>query len=143
MTKPGQPWFIRHPLPSGIRKVHLLGIAGSGVGTFAMMLKDAGYEVRGSDQNVYPPMRDRLTNYGIHWSANWDASHLDWQPDLVVVGNVCRRTNPEAVAAAERGIAYVSFPQALSDLFLANARPAVITGTRAHGGAKRPLSSRT
>ena len=131
MTKPGQPWFIRHELPVEIRKVHLLGIAGSGVGTFAMMLKDGGYEVRGSDENVYPPMSERLTDYGIKWSAQWNPAHLDWKPDLVVVGNVCRRTNLEAVAASERGIPFVSFPQALSDLFLAHAQPAVLTGT--HG----------
>ncbi len=131
MTKPGQPWFIRRPIPSNVQSVHLLGIAGSGVGTFAMMLRDAGYTVRGSDQNVYPPMSDRLTAHGIEWYESWDESHLDWQPDLVVVGNVCRRDNREAVAAAERGIPSVSFPQALSDLFLAHARPAVIAGT--HG----------
>ena len=56
---------------------------------------------------------------------------LRLKPRRSLVGNVCRRTNPEAVAAAKRGIAYVSFPQALSDLFLASRRPAVIAGT--HG----------
>lgn len=131
MTKPGQPWFIRRSMPANVQSVHLLGIAGSGVGTFAMMLRDAGYRVRGSDQNVYPPMSDRLTAHGIEWYASWDPNHLDWKPDLVVVGNVCRRDNPEAVAANERGISCVSFPQALSDLFLAHARPAVVAGT--HG----------
>jgi UDP-N-acetylmuramate: L-alanyl-gamma-D-glutamyl-meso-diaminopimelate ligase len=131
MTKPGQPWFIRRPMPANVQSVHLLGIAGSGVGTFAMMLRDAGYTVRGSDQNVYPPMSDRLTAHGIEWYESWDPAHLDWAPDLVVVGNVCRRDNLEAVAADERGISCVSFPQALSDLFLARARPAVIAGT--HG----------
>jgi UDP-N-acetylmuramate: L-alanyl-gamma-D-glutamyl-meso-diaminopimelate ligase len=76
-------------------------------------------------------MSHRLIEHGIEWYESWDESHLDWQPDLVVVGNVCRRDNLEAVAAAERGIPCVSFPQALSDLFLVHARPAVIAGT--HG----------
>ena len=118
-------------MPSNVRSVHLLGIAGSGVGTFAMMLRDAGYVVKGSDQNVYPPMSDRLTAQGIEWYESWDEAHLDWAPDVVVVGNVCRSTNPEAVAAEARGIPSVSFPQALSDLFLAHARPTVVAGT--HG----------
>ena len=95
-------------MPSNVRSVHLLGIAGSGVGTFAMMLRDAGYVVKGSDQNVYPPMSDRLTAQGIEWYESWDKAHLDWAPDVVVVGNVCR-CKPEAVAAEARGIPSVSF----------------------------------
>ena len=131
MTKPHQPWFIRRPIPDEIKRVHLIGIAGSGMGAFACMLQEAGYVVRGSDQNVYPPMSDVLTGRGIEWMEGWAPQHLDWSPDIVIVGNVCRRDNPEATAAEERGIPCVSFPQALSDLFLAKATPVVIAGT--HG----------
>ncbi len=130
MTKPNQPWFIRRPLPERVDTVHLIGIAGAGMGAFACMLQDAGFTVRGSDQNVYPPMSDVLRGRGIQWMEGWDASHLDWGPHLVIVGNVCRRDNPEAVAAEAQGIA-ISFPQAFSDLFLADRRPVVIAGT--HG----------
>lgn len=130
MTKPNQPWFIRRPLPSDIRSIHLVGIAGSGMGAFACMLQDAGYTVRGSDQGVYPPMSDMLREKGIGWVEGFDPAHLGWDPDLVVVGNVCRRDNVEAVEAERRGIA-VSFPQTLSDLFLEGRRPVVVTGT--HG----------
>lgn len=132
MTKPHQPWFVRRPMPERVRRVHLIGIAGAGMGAFACMLQEAGYEVRGSDRNVYPPMSDVLTARGIPWMEGWSPDHLDWGPDLVIVGNVCRRDNPEAAAAAERGLPYVSFPQAFSDLFLARGRhPVVVTGT--HG----------
>jgi UDP-N-acetylmuramate: L-alanyl-gamma-D-glutamyl-meso-diaminopimelate ligase len=131
MTKPHQPWFIRRPIPDGVRRVHLIGVAGVGMGSFACMLQDAGYEVRGSDQNVYPPMSDVLTDRGIPWMEGWSADHLDWAPDLVVVGNVCRRDNPESVAAHERGLATVSFPQAFGDLFLEDRHPIVVAGT--HG----------
>lgn len=131
MTKPHQPWFVRRPLPAVVDKVHLIGIAGAGMGAFASMLQDLGKEVRGSDLNVYPPMSDELTKRGIHWMEGWDAAHLDWGPDLVIVGNVCRRDNPESVAAEARGIAAVSFPQAFGDLFLEGRVPVVITGT--HG----------
>lgn len=131
MTKPHQPWFIRRPLPSKVERVHLIGIAGAGMGAFACMLQEAGYTVRGSDRGVYPPMSDVLTAREIGWMEGWDASHLDWGPDLVIVGNVCRRDNPEAVAAEERGIPAVSMPQALSDLFLVGRTSVVIAGT--HG----------
>ena len=131
MTKPHQPWFVRRPMPARVERVHLIGIAGAGVGAFACMLQDAGYEVRGSDQNVYPPMSDVLAGRGIRWMESWQPEHLDWGPDLVIVGNVCRRDNPEAVAAEARGLPAISFPQALSDLFLVDRHPIVVAGT--HG----------
>ncbi len=130
MTKPHQPCFVRRELPAHVEKVHLIGIAGAGMGAFACMLQEAGYVVRGSDRNVYPPMSDVLHARGVSWMEGWDPVHLDWGPDLVVVGNVCRRDNPEAVAAEQLGIA-ASFPQVLSDLFLADRVPVVVTGT--HG----------
>jgi UDP-N-acetylmuramate: L-alanyl-gamma-D-glutamyl-meso-diaminopimelate ligase len=130
MTKPNQPWFVRRPMPAQIETIHLIGIAGAGMGAFACMLKDAGYTVRGSDQNVYPPMSDVLRARDISWMEGWDAAHLAWNPDLVIVGNVCRRDNPEAVEAEARGIA-ISFPQAFSDLFLQDRLPVVVAGT--HG----------
>lgn len=131
MTKPHQPLFIRHTPPSEVRSVHVIGVAGSAMGAFACMLQEAGYEVRGSDTNIYPPMSDTLKERGIEVYLGWDASHLDWAPDWVIVGNVCRSDNPVAVAAQERGVPYASFPQALSDLFLSKGSPVVITGT--HG----------
>jgi len=135
MTKPHQPWFVRRPLPAHVERVHLIGIAGAGMGAFACMLQESGYTVRGSDHDVYPPMSDVLTARGIRWMEGWDPAHLDWEaglaPDLVIVGNVCRRDNPEAVAAEARGLLAISFPQALGDLFLDGRTPVVITGT--HG----------
>ena len=131
MTKAHQPLFIRKPFPSTVHKIHLIGIAGSGMGAFACMLKQAGYEVRGSDQNIYPPMSDTLAQEHIPVMLGWNADHLAWQPDLVIVGNVCRRDNAEAVAAEKLAIPFVSFPQALCDLFLHDRSPIVVAGT--HG----------
>ena len=131
MTKPHQPWFIRYPTPPGVKKVHILGMAGSGMGAFACMLQEAGYEVRGSDRAAYPPMSEILAARQLPLSLGWDPSALDWDPDWVIVGNVCRRDNPVAVEAEARGLPTASFPQALSDLFLAERRPIVIAGT--HG----------
>ena len=131
MTKAHQPWFIRYPRPDHVKKIHILGMAGSGMGAFACMLQEAGYEVRGSDRAAYPPMSDILASRQIPLSLGWHPEDLDWAPDWVIVGNVCRKDNPVAVEAEKRGLPRASFPQALSDLFLASRRPIVIAGT--HG----------
>jgi UDP-N-acetylmuramate: L-alanyl-gamma-D-glutamyl-meso-diaminopimelate ligase len=101
------------------------------MGSLAGLLADAGYEVRGSDQGVYPPMSTMLRDKGILLLEGFRAEHLDDRPDLVVVGNIATRTNPEAVAAAERSIPFLSMPQAIGRLFLEGRHPIVVTGT--HG----------
>ncbi len=118
--------------PDAIRRVHLLGIAGSGMGSFAGMLKARGYVVSGSDTDVYPPMSDMLRAWGIDVLTPYRAENLNvTRPDLVVVGNVIRRVNPEATAAREQGLPQMSFPAAFGSLFLAGHHPVVVTGT--HG----------
>jgi UDP-N-acetylmuramate: L-alanyl-gamma-D-glutamyl-meso-diaminopimelate ligase len=111
--------------------VHLIGVAGTGMGAFAGLLKAAGHRVTGSDTAFYPPMGDALKAYGVETMSGWDPAHLDPRPDLVVVGNVCRRDNPEARAAIDAGMNYRSFPKALGELFLAQRRSLVVAGT--HG----------
>lgn len=119
-------------IPAGIRRIHLLGVAGTGMGAFAALLKAAGYEVTGSDQNVYPPMSDMLAQWKIPTLTPYRPENLDEaRPDLVVVGNVIRKVNPEATAMRERGLPHVSFPQALGQLFLEDRHSLVVAGT--HG----------
>src|SRR6476619_2941417 len=102
-----------------VRRIHLIGVAGTGMGSFAGMLKAAGYEVTGSDENVYPPMSTQLERWGIEVMKGYKPENLDAaRPDLVVVGNVVRQVNPEATAMRERGLPHVSFPAALGRLFL-------------------------
>ncbi|GEJ55871.1 UDP-N-acetylmuramate:L-alanyl-gamma-D-glutamyl-meso-diaminopimelate ligase [Anaeromyxobacter diazotrophicus] len=116
----------------GVKRIHLIGVAGTGMGSFAGMLKAAGYEVTGSDENVYPPMSTQLERWGIEVMTPYAPGNLDRaRPDLVVVGNVVRAVNPEATAMRERGLAHVSFPQALGDLFIAPRHGVVVVGT--HG----------
>jgi UDP-N-acetylmuramate: L-alanyl-gamma-D-glutamyl-meso-diaminopimelate ligase len=119
------------PSRSARRRVHLIGICGTGMGSLAGLLRDAGYEVRGSDDAVYPPMSTMLRERGIPILDGYDAAHLDDRPDLVVVGNVATRQNPEAIAAAERGIPFLSMPQAIGRLFLEGRHSIVVAGT--HG----------
>jgi UDP-N-acetylmuramate: L-alanyl-gamma-D-glutamyl-meso-diaminopimelate ligase len=117
---------------TGVKRIHLIGVAGTGMGSFAGMLKAAGYAVTGSDENVYPPMSTQLERWGIEVMTPYRAENLDRaRPDLVVVGNVVRSVNPEATAMRERGLPHVSFPQALGDLFIAPRHGVVVVGT--HG----------
>src|SRR5258706_3283165 len=89
--------------PGSIRHIHLVGVAGTGMGSFAGMLKAKGYEVTGSDENVYPPMSDMLKAWGIEALTPYAPANLDRaRPDLVIIGNVIRRVNPEATEVRAR-----------------------------------------
>ncbi len=96
----------------------------------AGLLREAGHEVTGSDENVYPPASSLLEQLGILVHTGFDPARLDGV-DVVVCGNAVRRTNPEAAAAAERGLRTLSMPGALEELFLAGRTPLVVAGT--HG----------
>ncbi|XXF79788.1 UDP-N-acetylmuramate:L-alanyl-gamma-D-glutamyl-meso-diaminopimelate ligase [Myxococcaceae bacterium GXIMD 01537] len=118
--------------PRAARRIHLVGVAGTGMGSFAGILKAAGYEVTGSDENVYPPMSDMLKAWGIPAMTPYRPENLDAaRPDLVIIGNVIRRVNPEATAVRERRLPQMSFPQALGELFLKHSHSVVVAGT--HG----------
>jgi UDP-N-acetylmuramate: L-alanyl-gamma-D-glutamyl-meso-diaminopimelate ligase len=117
---------------SRVKRIHLIGVAGTGMGSFAGMLEAAGHEVTGSDENVYPPMSTQLERWGIEVLTPYRAENLDRaRPDLVVVGNVVRAANPEAAAMRERGLPHVSFPAALGERFIAPRHGMVVVGT--HG----------
>jgi len=117
--------------PEKIKHIHLMGICGTGVGALAGMLKAAGFEITGSDQNVYPPMSDFLAESGIPIREGYSNANLEPRPDLVVVGNVIRRDNPEVRALADLSIPYVSMPQALAYFFIGDRTSLVVCGT--HG----------
>ncbi|MEL6544484.1 MAG: Mur ligase domain-containing protein, partial [Myxococcota bacterium] len=111
--------------------IYLMGIAGTGMGALAGLLKSLGHSVRGSDEHVYPPMSDKLEEWGIPVLEGFDASHLDSRPDRVIVGNVIRRVNPEATRAREEQIPTLSMPQAVARYGIRDRHSIVITGT--HG----------
>jgi UDP-N-acetylmuramate: L-alanyl-gamma-D-glutamyl-meso-diaminopimelate ligase len=111
-------------------KVHLIAACGVGMSALAALLKEAGHEVTGSDQGVYPPASTLLERLGVVVTEGFDPARLDGA-DLVVCGNAVRATNVEAAAARERGLKTTSFPQALEELFLVERRPLVVAGT--HG----------
>jgi UDP-N-acetylmuramate: L-alanyl-gamma-D-glutamyl-meso-diaminopimelate ligase len=117
--------------PENPRHIHLMGICGTGMGAVAGLLKQSGYEITGSDSGVYPPMSDYLAENGIAVMDGYGEGNLQPVPDLVVVGNVIRRENPEALELARLGVPYVSFPQLLSHFYLTPKTSLVIAGT--HG----------
>lgn len=118
--------------PTFPKRIHLVGVAGTGMGSFAGMLKAAGYEVTGSDENVYPPMSHMLEAWGIKALTPYSPQNLDIaKPDLVIIGNVIRKVNVEATAVRERKLPQMSFPAALGSLFLKHRHSIVVAGT--HG----------
>ena len=115
----------------GSRVIHLIGVCGTAMATLAALLKRRGFDVRGSDQNVYPPMSDFLAAEGIPIMTGYAAEHIGSDVDLVVVGNAISRGNVELESVLERKIRYCSLPEAVRDHFLWGARSIVIAGT--HG----------
>ena len=116
--------------------------------TLAALLKNRGFDVRGSDQNVYPPMSDFLREQGITTLQGYAPAHITADIDLVIVGNAISRGNAELEEVLDRKIRYCSLPEAVREHFLWGARSIVIAGTHgkttttslagwllAHGGA--------
>jgi len=114
-----------------MKRVHFIGVGGTAMGTLAAMLKARGWDVRGSDQGVYPPMSDFLAAQQIRVLDGYRAEHVTPDLDLVVVGNAVSRGNPEVEEVLDRKIRYQSLPETLRDEFLWGARSIVIAGT--HG----------
>ncbi|HWW10629.1 MAG TPA: Mur ligase family protein [Candidatus Acidoferrales bacterium] len=90
--------------------VHILGICGYATSGAALLARERGDTVTGSDDFAYPPVTDIITAAGIEWADHSDPANLErWGiPDLVVVGNQTRPGNPEFVAAQERGLTVMS-----------------------------------
>ena len=83
-------------------RIHILGICGTFMGGLAMLARSLGHEVTGSDANVYPPMSTLLEKQGIDLIQGYDASQLDVEPDLVIIGNAMTRGNPCVEAVLEK-----------------------------------------
>ncbi len=111
--------------------VHILGICGTFMAGVAMIAREAGHQVSGSDRNVYPPMSTQLAAAGIDIHTGFDAAQLDPAPDVVVVGNVMSRGQPVVEALLESHIPYVSGPEWLATHVLRDRWVLAVAGT--HG----------
>jgi len=114
-----------------VTRVHLIGICGTAMATLAAMLARKGFAVRGSDQDVFPPMSTFLEQEGIPILTGYKPEHITGDLDMVVVGNVISRGNPELEEVLDRKIRYCSLPEAVREHFLWGARSIVVAGT--HG----------
>jgi UDP-N-acetylmuramate: L-alanyl-gamma-D-glutamyl-meso-diaminopimelate ligase len=101
------------------------------MGTVAAMLKARGHDVRGSDQNVYPPMSDFLRQQGVTLLEGYRPEHITADLDMIVIGNAISRGNPELEEVLDRKIRYCSLPEMIRDHFLWGSRSVVVAGT--HG----------
>lgn len=116
---------------SDAKHIHVIGIGGSAMAPLAGMLREHGNTVTGSDSGVYPPASTLLENLGISFFHTFDAAHLNPAPDLVVVGNIIARGNPELEEVLDRKIPYRSMPEILKEVFLPGRHSIVVSGT--HG----------
>ena len=101
------------------------------MGGLALLARELGHQVTGSDANVYPPMSTQLEAAGIELMEGYSADNLAGEPDLVVIGNALSRGNPEVEAVLDRGLPYLSGPQWLGEYILPGRWVLAVSGT--HG----------
>ena len=111
--------------------IHILGICGTFMGGVALLAREHGVQVSGSDANVYPPMSTQLSGQGIILNEGYEAAHLDPAPDCVVIGNAMSRGNAAVEYTLNEGLAYTSGPQWLSEQVLHDRWVLAVAGT--HG----------
>lgn len=112
-------------------KIHILGVCGTFMGGIAAIARELGHDVSGSDQNVYPPMSDTLSQLGVNLVEGYDPSHITPKPDLVIIGNALSRGNPAVEYVLNEKIPYVSGPEWLRGHVLQYRHVLAISGT--HG----------
>jgi UDP-N-acetylmuramate: L-alanyl-gamma-D-glutamyl-meso-diaminopimelate ligase len=113
-------------------RIHILGICGTFMGSLAVLAKQLGHYVSGSDQNVYPPMSTQLEEQGIALCSGYDPQLMvDNKPDLVVIGNTCSRGNPSVEYVLEKGLPFTSGPAWLAEHVLRGKWVLGVAGT--HG----------
>lgn len=111
--------------------IHILGICGTFMGSLAVLAKELGYKVTGSDANVYPPMSTQLEAQGITLQQGYLPEHLQPAPDLIIVGNAMKRGIPAVEYMLNQNIPYTSGPQWLAEHVLQNRHVLAVAGT--HG----------
>lgn len=103
---------------SDCKHIHIIGVCGTAMGTFALMLRDKGFHVSGSDVSFWPPMGPLLQSSGVEILEGWNADHISDAVDLVVVGNACGPTHIEVIAAIEKKKPLMSMPEIMGDFFV-------------------------
>jgi len=121
------PWQNWHYPP----RVHFSGIGGLAMLAGARLALDQGWEVRGSDQPLYPPASDLVNALNVKVYTGYAAENLSWEPDLVVIGNALSRGNPEVEAILKHSTPYTSLPEWIKEVLLRSRKVVAVCGT--HG----------
>lgn len=111
--------------------IHILGICGTFMGGVALLARELGFRVTGSDAAVYPPMSNQLQAAGIDLMEGYLPEHLAQRPDCVVVGNAMTRGNAAVEYMLNQGLNYTSGPQWLAEHLLREKWVLAVSGT--HG----------
>lgn len=116
-------------------KIHILGICGTFMGGIALLAKESGVSVSGSDENVYPPMSTLLEDQGVDIKKGFDIEHLNEisteNNSQVVVGNVMSRGKDVIEYTLNQNLPYTSGPQWLYENILKDRWVLAVSGT--HG----------
>ncbi|MBF0351056.1 MAG: UDP-N-acetylmuramate:L-alanyl-gamma-D-glutamyl-meso-diaminopimelate ligase [SAR324 cluster bacterium] len=113
------------------RHIHFSGICGTAMASLAVLLKNRGIRITGSDNNVYPPMSTFLEQNSIAIFDGYSEKNFPEIPDLVVLGNALSRGNPEVEWVMAQKIPYISMAELLKLYFIRGNTSLVVTGT--HG----------
>ncbi|MBO6116972.1 MAG: peptidoglycan synthetase [Bacteroidales bacterium] len=98
-------------------KVHFIAVAGSAMHNLAIALKKKGYEVTGSDDEIFSPAKERLEQYGIlPDSLGWHEERITQDLDCVILGMHAKEDNPELIKAKELGLKIYSYPEFLYEM---------------------------
>ncbi|MDB5244624.1 MAG: UDP-N-acetylmuramate--L-alanyl-gamma-D-glutamyl-meso-diaminopimelate ligase [Parcubacteria group bacterium] len=102
-----------------MQKAHFIGIAGKGMSATALLLRERGWQITGSDEGFYPPVSDYLTHAGIIFSNGYKKENIPEDANVIVVGKNAKlvpETNEEVKAAFESGKLVKSFPEIIAEL---------------------------
>lgn len=112
-------------------RIHFTGIAGAGMSAAALMLRDAGHQVSGSDAEAFPPMSTYVEGLGFPFHRSFDAANLPADLDVLVLGASAKlggADNPEVAEARRRGVAVTTFPELIGEV-TAGRRNTVVAGS--------------
>lgn len=112
-------------------KIHVIGICGTFMGGVALIARELGHTVTGSDLNIYPPMSDALQQAGVEIRSGFEPSTIPLDVDLVIIGNTISRNNPSVDYVLNHKINYISGAQWMGENVLRHQHVLAVSGT--HG----------
>ena len=115
-----------------MKRVYLIGICGTGMSALAGLLNEKGYVVGGSDKACYSPIKDEIEKLNLKIYKGFSQKNIeDFKPELIIIGNIVGRGNPEGEFVLNEGYEFMSMPEALYNFFLKDKERIVVAGT--HG----------